>query len=221
MTMRVFSNNTLFFQKASWIGLCALSLLFPFEFAFSQSKQGTSRPSSAQTSQKGSHLAKARPTSNPTTQNILKKRNIRSQAKSQKGCETGCAAAKDTAPTWTPARFSMWMKKYANEPLRAGSRALETLLFHGKTTRMFLKKWGAPPISQTHLNFLQRELKRDQFELSFRIVDEKGRVRIGFKKKIRVGSHFHVEAHKSLQIQRPSFGGKSKRVGLHHIWIRI
>jgi hypothetical protein len=157
----------------------------------------------------------SRPTSQPTSRAVTAKGN-----KEDADCETGCAATIKTPPL-TKQLFTNYMLTFAGEPLKGGSRGLESLLFYGKKTLKMLKKHGRLSVSNNRLAFLKKELKRDRIDLHFRIIDEKSVERLSFRKVVKIGGHFHVDAQKVVGIQRAGFGGKSKRVGLHHIWVRI
>lgn len=168
-------------------------------------KGATSRPTSRATS---------RPSSRPT----LAKAGTK---KKDKDCETGCAATPSTEPAMTQKRLQQLLQAYASEPLKPGSKALEVLLFHGYHLGGMMPTKRPFPLSKKHWSFLQKELKKTHARLSFRIVDEFGVKRISFDQKIKIGGHFHVEAKVHKNIQRPGFGGKIKRVGLNHLWVRI
>lgn len=137
-------------------------------------------------------------------------------------CETGCGSGSAVKMDVSDEALRGFLHRYAKEPMKSGSKGLESLLFYGEKTEDFLRREAPTELDAKRLAFLRRELARKHVWLQIRIVDRKGKLRVVVKPKlVHITHHFHLHADKIDRIQAPSFGGKVKRVGLHHIWVRF
>lgn len=141
-------------------------------------------------------------------------------SKKKEDCETGCGSH-GHIPKPTQAQTLLWLRSFATEPLKAGSRSLESLLFHHASTRQVLNqvKVKLPP---KHSLFLRQQLQRSEAWISVRIRTHGSPTYVEVKPhKTALSEHFHLHAEKAIKIQAPSFGGRIERVGLNRLWVRI
>lgn len=226
-------------QKISVIALSVFALVLAaagFGGVMSSHSKNQDEPASSQKAQKTEKRTSPRviqkapkkriPSSQPTSTKKPSKGKLPSEVAKDDGkdsdCDTGCTSKDKDDGTYTLEKYHSLLAKYAKEPLKDGSKALEYMLFYGKKTKSYLKKYPPKDLNKGHLSFLEKQLSRSKAYISLRLVDEKGVIRASFTRKMaEVGGHFSVKADKIERVQRPSFSGKVKRVGLHHIWVRI
>ncbi len=119
------------------------------------------------------------------------------------------------------ATFDRLIEDWNAEPMEAASLPLETLLFHGDRTRVFLATVPEEALSEERRAFLERELDRDSVTVEMRLVDADGKVRgeAGARDIPLVkGRRLAFEGTGDLGFLVT--GGKVKRVGLEHLWSR-
>ncbi|MDA7979920.1 MAG: hypothetical protein MPJ50_14220 [Pirellulales bacterium] len=136
-------------------------------------------------------------------------------------CASGCAANSHPTPQLVKAEFLKLIQEYAMQPMSEDSPALETLLYYGRQTEMYLDRVGADPLDDRRLAFLKQELGRTHAYVSFRIVDEQGMIRVYLpptRVALDVRYEFTMDTH---ELQPLVTSGTVKRVGLYHIWQRI
>lgn len=138
-----------------------------------------------------------------------------------KVCASGCAA--NAAPTkpLTQAEFQRLMAAFAQEPMTDESEALAHLLYYGRQTRVFLKKEGHAPLDDERAAFLQKELARDHALVSFRLVDENGKLWAYHPPRrvpLDIRHEFFPDAY---GIQPFETSGTVKRTRLNHLWQRL
>jgi hypothetical protein len=137
-------------------------------------------------------------------------------------CKGGCSAVAVKSDELRPEALRFWLKKYSNEEPAAATTALETLLFHGTQLENWLATNGSHSLDKEHLAFLQKELKRGrEAQVSARIVDADGKLRMEFEQSVRVGEKQHLHVYKTSGIAAPIISFTVKRVGLHHLWARL
>ena len=184
------------------------------------SNPAASRPTlSAASSRPFGTGAASRPADNPQDKQISKRSKASEQGAS---CATGCAAVKPTPSDLTPEKLRSLLKAFATEPMQAGSQALEAILFHDRKALRLFQKASTRLLDTKRKRFLLQELQKQHVWLSLRIIDRNGTRRVFVPpQRILLDKHFHIHAEHTTNLQAPSFGGRTKRVGLHHIWIRI
>ena len=127
-----------------------------------------------------------------------------------------------TLPVLQPGDFAQLVKQYAREELKKpGSKALETLLFHGRRARDMLETLGEGVLPPKHLDFLRREMARDHVRIAFRVVDEAKRVRLELdpiRVPLRVRKHLRTD--RAVDVQHAEVSGTAVRVGLDRLWVR-
>lgn len=138
-----------------------------------------------------------------------------------KVCASGCAA--NAAPTkpLTQAEFQRLMAAFAQEPMTDDSEALAHLLYYGRQTRVFLKKEGHAPLDDERAAFLRKELARDHALVSFRLVDEHGKLWAYHPPRrvpLDIRHEFFPDAY---GIQPFETSGTVKRTRLNHLWQRL
>jgi len=138
------------------------------------------------------------------------------------GCTTGCSAVTVKNDKLRPKALQFWLKKYSNEEPGKATTAIETLLFHGRQLEDWLSTNDSQSLDKDHLAFLQKELKRGrEAQVSARIVDAEGKLRMEFEQDVLVGEKQHLHVYKASEIATPILSFTVKRVGLHHLWARL
>ena len=136
-------------------------------------------------------------------------------------CASGCALSRHPTPELTAAEYSRLLSQFAHEPLGETSTALETLLFYGRQTRLFLQERGAAPLDQSRAEFLRRELARTHARVSFRLTDEAGVIRSHIPPTQVPLDRRHVFQMEVADLSPLVTSGTVKRVGVHHLWTRL
>ncbi len=135
-------------------------------------------------------------------------------------CAKGCSGPTpdDTDPLSEEEVLAL-LTRYAKAPVGAPGEALDTLLFYRRSTLRALERHG-DLLDPNHRAFLQRELMRNRVEVAFRLVDEHGQVvgRASRVSPLKEKQHIVLEGKPGLQ--HIEISGKTKRVGLHHLWSR-
>jgi hypothetical protein len=136
-------------------------------------------------------------------------------------CASGCAASSHATPELNRSEFQQLRARYEQGPLDETNAALEALLFYGRQSTALLRQLSPSSPLRKHDEFLRRELKKTHALLSFRIVDEKGIVRVEMNRTRVPLDRRHVFDMKTRGLQPLVTSGTVKRVGLHHLWTRL
>ena len=134
-------------------------------------------------------------------------------------CASGCAASNHATPELKRPAFNRLLATYQRGPLDETNAALESLLFYGRQSDLFLKSTEVS--SSEHGAFLRQQLQKTHALLSFRVVDEEGIVRVEMKQTRVPLDRRHVFDMETHNIQPLVTSGTVKRVGLHHLWTRL
>lgn len=135
-------------------------------------------------------------------------------------CAKGCSAPTpdETHPLEEDEGLAH-LEGYAKGPLGVATEDLETLLFHREVALRLLDNHpGLLPID--HERFLREELARTRVEVAFRLVDDAGNVH---GEAVRIGplkEKQHVVLNGTGSLKHIEISGKTKRVGLQHLWSR-
>lgn len=135
-------------------------------------------------------------------------------------CASGCAASRHPTPALSPTHFAELIAAFAKEPADAESKSLDSLVFYGPQSAMYLK---APSVSLSaeHTKRLKRELAVADLVVQLRVVDENGRTRVALP-PTRVPQHVRQEFSMVVQDFQPTItSGTVKRVGVKHAWQRL
>ncbi len=140
----------------------------------------------------------------------------------KRACASGCAADQHPTPFLLKDEFNRLVGLYAREPMSDQSEGLETLIYYGRQSRLFLDRLGSGPLDPQRAEFLRHELKRTHVYVELRVVDEFGVVRVWNRPaRVPLDKRFGFEfATKDYQRIEESTG-TVKRVGLYHLWQRI
>ena len=137
---------------------------------------------------------------------------------SKEKCTTSCSLAKHPIPDFSPRDFEKALASYAESPAAEASPALETLLFYGARSQEYIEQFGTTGLPAQHLAYLQRELSRDHAEVSLRLVDEAGRVRVSYGPTlVPLGQKQHLSPN---TLQAMEFNGTVMRTGVNYLWSR-
>ncbi len=136
-------------------------------------------------------------------------------------CTTGCSLGKHAIPDFTINDFYKAMEGYAAAAASAEGEDLDTLLFHRKRTLDFLETEGTEPLSPEHVQFLRRELGRENAIVTIRMVDEHGRTRVTYgPEEVPLGEKQHLAPAEVGNLFAMEFNGTVMRTGLYHLWSR-
>lgn len=143
------------------------------------------------------------------------------RAETLEDCNKGCnAPTPDETHALSEAEFTAALAQIADAPIGVDTDGLDTLLFHFSQVPELLTRHGKGPLSDAHLAWLQAELSRQTVDIGFRLVGDDGAV-LG-----EIGGHIPLKTKQHLILQgtgplkRIDVNGKTKRVGLHHLWSR-
>lgn len=138
-----------------------------------------------------------------------------------KVCASGCAASRHPTKKLTPYRFKKLLEQFANEPMDETSDALEHLVYFGRQTQRMVNLRGLGSLDEQRAKFLRQQLTYTHALISFRIVDEYGKVRV-FMPPTRVPlDRRHVFQMEVNELPHLITSGTVKRVGVHHLWTRL
>ena len=137
-------------------------------------------------------------------------------------CASGCASDQHPTPPLLKEEFHRLMGLYAHEPMSDQSEGLETLLYYGRQSLLYLDHLGKEPLDDKRAAFLRRELSRTHVYVELRVIDEFGQVRVWNKAArvpldVRHGFEFTTNDYQRIEEST----GTVKRVGLYHLWQRI
>lgn len=136
-------------------------------------------------------------------------------------CNRGCSApTPDETHALTEAELNEALAQIADAPVGVDSEGLDTLLFHFSQVPELLARHGHGPLTDAHRAWLDAELSRQTVDIAFRLVDEGGTVlgHVGGHIPLKTKQHLILEGTGPLK--RIDVNGKTKRVGLHHLWSR-
>ena len=140
-------------------------------------------------------------------------------------CATGCAAVPAPDLALTRNEFAGLVEAFADEPLAAGSPALERLLFHGAAAREWIGFLGSDALAALDVEraaFLERELERNLALLSVRVTDTNGVVRFALERvPLPLAEKQHLHPNGAVALQLPEISGTVQRVGVQHLWARL
>jgi hypothetical protein len=135
-------------------------------------------------------------------------------------CAKGCAApTPDETHPLSDDEALEHFAAYAARPADEPSEALETLLFHPRVSRALLD--ALPDLLPTaHEAFLRHELGRTRVEVAFRLVDDDGAILGQAVRTAPLKEKQHIILEGTGPLKHIEISGKTKRVGLHHLWSR-
>lgn len=143
------------------------------------------------------------------------------EAHGQQLCASGCAASRHPTPELTKKHFHQLMQQFALEPMDQSSFALESLLFFGRQTSLFLQSEGTAPLDAPRTDLLREQLKVTHAMIEIRLVDEYGEVRTWLPPTRVPLDRRHVFDMEVKRLQPLITSGTVKRVGLYHLWTRL
>jgi len=135
-------------------------------------------------------------------------------------CAKGCSApTPDETHPLEAQQIAANIEALQLEAVGAPSLALDTLLFHPGGTQDWLDAHpdALDPARRAHL---LSELSRDQVEVSFRLVDDSGQIRGEATRTSSLREKQHIVMAGTGALKRIEISGKTKRVGLEHLWAR-
>lgn len=136
-------------------------------------------------------------------------------------CASGCAASNHPTKLLTRAEFDRLLSQYATEPMSSESQALESLLYYGRQTLLYLDRHGAGPLDESRAEFLRREAPKRHVVVHIRVVDASGVTRVTMppaRVPLDIRHEFSMETR---DLQPLVTSGTVKRVGLKHLWQRL
>lgn len=139
----------------------------------------------------------------------------------QQVCASGCATSNHATAELKRPEFLRLLAESRTGPLDETNEALETLLYYGRQSDTFLEQLQPSSADSDHDTFLKQELQKTHVLVSFRVVDEKGIVRVEMKQTRVPLDRRHVFEMETHNVQPLVTSGTVKRVGLHHLWTRL
>ena len=136
-------------------------------------------------------------------------------------CASGCAASRHPTGTLSQAKYHWLLRRFAEQPMDETSPALESLLYYGRQTSLWMQRQGTGKLSKSRVDFVRRELKKTHVILRFRIVDEHDVVRVSIPPTRVPLDRRHVFKMDTKNLPALITSGTVKRVGLHHLWTRL
>ena len=136
-------------------------------------------------------------------------------------CNRGCnAPTADETHLLGEDEFREALTEIAAAPVGAESLGIDTLLFHFSDVPELLARYGDAPLTPAHREWLQRELSRQTVSIGFRLLAEDGAL-LGFvESEVPLKTKQHLVLQGTGALKRIEVNGKTKRVGLHHLWSR-
>ena len=147
--------------------------------------------------------------------------NANFHAHGQQVCASGCAASRHPTGVLSKAKYLWLLRRFAEQPTDENSSALETLLYFGRQTQLWMDKLGTRDLGAERVALLRRELKRTHAIVRFRIIDEYGVVRVTVPPTRVPLDRRHVFRMETKDLPPLITSGTVKRVGLHHLWTRL
>ena len=136
-------------------------------------------------------------------------------------CASGCAASRHPTGTLSKAKYHWLLRRFAEQPLNETSPALESLLYFGRQTALWMQREGTGNLDAARLELLRRELRHTHAIVRFRVVDEHGVVRVSIPPTRVPLDRRHVFKMDTTDLPALITSGTVKRVGLHHLWTRL
>lgn len=135
-------------------------------------------------------------------------------------CAKGCSApTPDETHPLSEDEALAHLDGMAAAPLGAVTEDLETLLFHRDVTlQTLLDHPGRLPVD--HERFLREELARTRVEVAFRLVSDTGEILGHSVRTSPLKEKQHIILEDTGPLKHIEISGKTKRVGLHHLWSR-
>lgn len=143
------------------------------------------------------------------------------EAHGEQVCASGCAASRHPTGVLSKAKYLWLLRRFAEQPMNENSLALETLLYFGRQTALWMDKLGSRALDSKRAALLKRELRRTYAIVRFRIVDERGVVRVTIPPTRVPLDRRHVFRMQTKDLPPLITSGTVKRVGLHHLWTRL
>ena len=136
-------------------------------------------------------------------------------------CNKGCnAPTPDETHLLTEAEFRTALTEIANNPVGAGTLGLDTLLFHFTDVPELFARYGDAPLTEGHRAWVDRELSRTTVDVGFRLVGDDGQLLGSIQQHIPLKTKQHLVLEGTGALKRIEVNGKTKRVGLQHLWSR-
>jgi hypothetical protein len=136
-------------------------------------------------------------------------------------CASGCTAHNHPTTELSKAKYHWLLRRFAEQPLDSSSPALESLMYFGRQTNLWMQREGTAPLDKSRVHLLKRELKKTHAYLTFRVVDEHGIVRVHVPRTRVPLDRRHVYSMDTKDLPPLITSGTVKRVGLHHLWTRL
>jgi hypothetical protein len=136
-------------------------------------------------------------------------------------CASGCAVSRHPTKKLTKAKYHWLLRRFAEQPLDETSPALESLMYFGRQTLLWMERDGTGKLDAARVELLKTQLKYTYAVVRFRIVDEHGVVRVSIPPTRVPLDRRHVFNMDTKDLPPLITSGTVKRVGLHHLWTRL
>jgi hypothetical protein len=136
-------------------------------------------------------------------------------------CASGCAASRHPTGKLSKAKYRWLLRRFAEQPMNETSPALESLMFYGRQTALWMQRDGTSKLDADRIELLRRELRYTHAIVRFRVVDEHGVVRVSIPPTRVPLDRRHEFLMDTKDLPPLITSGTVKRVGLHHLWTRL
>jgi hypothetical protein len=139
-----------------------------------------------------------------------------------KTCKTsGCTVGDDSSKNLSNEDIQDLLFKLSQENFDEESNTLDTLLFHNKSFSSYIKKNGSTEAGIVWATLLEEAAQKNSFKIFIKVTKQNGEIAFQNEEEVEIAGKFKLE-HKDLAGKKPLvFEGRSKRVGLNHIWTRF
>ena len=135
-------------------------------------------------------------------------------------CAGGCSAAAPDEEPLGRDRLSSLFGALSNQPPGTPGAELDEILFAGVEAAAHLENENLR-LDPAWTRFLKAELERQEARIQVRMEGEDGSMAIRVDKIVHLGKRTHVAPERTRGLTPPEVTLTVRRVGLHHLWIRL
>jgi hypothetical protein len=135
-------------------------------------------------------------------------------------CLVGCSLEADEEWISEP-EIRKLLKRLSTESYNEESENLDTLLFFHEKVCQFREKHLLSELPAPWEKCLNEELPKDKIRIQLRVLTAGGIKEIRVDEIEPLSKAFHLKRDDLVEGHEMKISGRSRRVGLHHIWIRF
>jgi len=134
---------------------------------------------------------------------------------------SGCTVGDDHTKNLSFSDIKKLINTLNNEKYDENSTTLDTLLFHHEKVHQYINTQGNWTIDKRWSDTLNKEIPKKEFMLFIKVTDERGHEHLTLTEKVKLSHAYHLHHSDIIKNEELMISGRSKRVGLHHIWSRF